>query len=372
MAAGGRARSKMALPPRIGLVHDCRRFDGHYRAFEITRRALESSGRSVDCYSCIDPSLADEYPRDGQIVWGWRIPPGGELERGVNRILPVFTRQLRSVRASPVHVMDVHLASLARYRRDVVVTVADLAKRTTRWYPRGASLVHNHALRDLTRAQAVVCPTDWVRNEILRTLGFPPERVFVAPLFSLLPEGPARTVSAPTVQAPWTLLAVATDRPHKNLGLFFEILRASDARFRGVLLCRPTAATRRRIAELGLTDRLRIVTGTEDTAALYRHAEVLIFPSFHEGFGLPLVEAMSQGVPVLASDWTCVPEVVGDAGPLLDPTDPAAWLRALDRLSSPGAWGVASRRSFERARAFGPARTAAGLLAAYGAATSAT
>lgn len=355
-----------AGPTRIALVHDARRFDGHYRMFEILRHALRAAGRPVASYSCIDPSQAEEYPHDGTVVWGRRIPPGGDLERGVNRFFPVFTRQLRSIPADVVHVMDVHLASLAQFRPDVVVSIADLAKRTTRWYPRGASFVHNHGLRYLARSRAVVCHTEFVRGEILRTLPCPPERVVVAPLYSLLPEGPVRSAPPPPTPAhPWTLLAVSTDRPHKNLGLFLELLRSTDDRYRGLLVSHPTPATRRRIAELGLTARLTVVTGGEAITDVYRRSEVLIFPSRHEGFGLPLVEAMGQGLPVVASDRTSIPEVVGAAGPLLNPEDPGPWLRALDRLTAPGAWEAASRRSREQARTFGPERTVRGLLTAY-------
>src|SRR6185295_12536495 len=66
--------------------------------------------------------------------------------------------------------------------------------------------------------------------------------------------------------------------------------------------------------------------------ALYRGALALVYPSLYEGFGLPLVEAMASGTPVLASHQASIPEVLGGAGLLLDPGDVSAWREALIRL----------------------------------------
>ncbi|MGI0053662.1 MAG: glycosyltransferase [Thermoplasmata archaeon] len=355
----------MGSPAPIALVHDARRFDGIRHGYELYRRALEAAGHPPVGYTCADPSLADEYPRDGTMVWGRRIPLGGDVERAFNRWFPVFTRQLAGIPASIVHVLDVHLASLTRYRDDVVVEIHDLAKRTTRWYPRANSLVHNHGLKYLPRARAVVCHTEWVRQDIRRTLDYPPERTFVVPHYSPFPEPPPRSPEPPTPERPWNLLDVSTDRPHKNIELFLQLMRAAGDRFRGTLVTSPTPKTRRRIRELGLERRLTVVTDLPDLLPVYRSAEILVFPSFYEGFGIPLVEAMGQGLPVLASNRTCIGEVVGAAAPVLDPATLDPWLKELDRLSDPVRWREASRRSFDRAREFGPERTAAALIRTY-------
>lgn len=83
-----------------------------------------------------------------------------------------------------------------------------------------------------------------------------------------------------------------------------------------------------------LQGRVRF-TGFVDDAhlpALYSDATLLLFPSLYEGFGLPLLEGMACGVPVVSSDASCLPEVVGDAGVLLSPHDVAAWSAAMHRL----------------------------------------
>jgi glycosyltransferase involved in cell wall biosynthesis len=85
---------------------------------------------------------------------------------------------------------------------------------------------------------------------------------------------------------------------------------------------------------MGLGDRVLFPGYASETemAALYRASLGLLFPSLYEGFGLPLLEAMALGVPVLASDTTCIPEVAGDAALYFDPRVPRAIVSAIERL----------------------------------------
>ena len=90
------------------------------------------------------------------------------------------------------------------------------------------------------------------------------------------------------------------------------------------------------IGRRGLTTRVRIlgqVTG-EDLRVLYSRAECLAFPSLFEGFGLPVLEAMACGCPVVGSDRSAVPEVVGDAGCVVNPEDSPAFAEAILTVAS--------------------------------------
>jgi alpha-1,3-rhamnosyl/mannosyltransferase len=88
-------------------------------------------------------------------------------------------------------------------------------------------------------------------------------------------------------------------------------------------------------------------------AGLLRGARLLAYPSLYEGFGLPPLEAMAEGVPVVASSSSSLPEVVGDAGLLPDPLDTAAIAAAIERANDDEAFRAeAGRRGPERARAF--------------------
>jgi glycosyltransferase involved in cell wall biosynthesis len=90
----------------------------------------------------------------------------------------------------------------------------------------------------------------------------------------------------------------------------------------------------------------------EDFAALYTAARALIFPSLHEGFGIPPLEAMACGTPVIAANRPAIPEVVGDAALLIDPASPDSLREALRKVSEDGVRQDLIVRGFERARLF--------------------
>jgi glycosyltransferase involved in cell wall biosynthesis len=130
-------------------------------------------------------------------------------------------------------------------------------------------------------------------------------------------------------------------RPHKNLlGLiktYRDFIGASEADLKLVIVGRIDPrypGIPRAVNELGL-ENLITFTGyvpDEDLIAIYNAAHMLILPSFYEGFGLPVVEAMACGTPVIASNVSSLPEVIGNAGLLIDPYNPTALVQAMKTL----------------------------------------
>jgi glycosyltransferase involved in cell wall biosynthesis len=117
-----------------------------------------------------------------------------------------------------------------------------------------------------------------------------------------------------------------------------------------------------------LADRVRLLgpVPAADLAALYAAATAFVFPSLYEGFGLPPLEAMAQGTPVVASRASCLPEVLGDAALLVAPDDEEALAEALRAiLADPGLRAELSQRGLARAARFSWERTAASTLAVY-------
>jgi alpha-1,3-rhamnosyl/mannosyltransferase len=121
--------------------------------------------------------------------------------------------------------------------------------------------------------------------------------------------------------------------------------------------------------ELGRHAGRVVVTGfvsDEELVRLYSGAAVFLFPSLAEGFGFPVLEAMACGAPVVCSDRTSLPEVVGDAGLLADPEDDAALAAACERVLSED--GLAERlreRGLERAAGYSWERCANATVGAY-------
>jgi glycosyltransferase involved in cell wall biosynthesis len=156
------------------------------------------------------------------------------------------------------------------------------------------------------------------------------------------------------------VLFVGTLEPRKNLPLLLEafglLRRHLDAQLLIVgapsWLDEPIFAAHAR-SGVGEAARFLGSLGEEDLAVLYSHAAVFALPSLYEGFGLPVLEAMACGAPVVSSDAGPLPEIAGDAAVLLKPEDPTAWAASLrDVLTNTRLAGELRARGFERARAF--------------------
>lgn len=115
------------------------------------------------------------------------------------------------------------------------------------------------------------------------------------------------------------------------------------------------------VAAHGLGDQVHALgyLDVEEMVHVYLHADLLVFPSLFEGFGIPLVEAMTVGCPIAAANATSIPELTGDAAALFDPTSPAEIAAVIERALDDHAWREALRaRGFARARAFSAAAMA--------------
>ncbi|HXF69541.1 MAG TPA: glycosyltransferase family 1 protein [Thermoflexus sp.] len=124
----------------------------------------------------------------------------------------------------------------------------------------------------------------------------------------------------------------------------------------------------RLLESLGLGEKVRQITqvSEEELVGLYNAADVFVLPSLYEGFGFPVLEAMACGTPVVASNVASLPEVVGDAGLLVDPRDPQAIADAVASiLSDPALARELRRRGLERARMFQWENTARETLKVY-------
>jgi glycosyltransferase involved in cell wall biosynthesis len=152
-------------------------------------------------------------------------------------------------------------------------------------------------------------------------------------------------------------LHVGGCRPHKNLIRVLLAWSTRRALRECVLVClgEPTNPIRQSIAKLGLQGRVAFsgLVSDEKLAQLYRGAVALVFVSVYEGFGLPIVEAMACGCPVVTSSVASMPEVAGDAALLVDPRDIGAIGAQCERVLEDAALRKSLRaRGIERAQAF--------------------
>ncbi len=291
-------------------------------------------------------------------------PPHHRLERWV---LPLEIR-LRTRGTDLLHSLD-HVAPAWGGWRSVV-TLHDLAFML---YPETHSprsrAYYAATGESARRAQRVIAVSQRTASDAVRLLGVDPVRVRVVPEAA----GPAFTPK-PHDRLPELakqlglatglpyVLFVGTLEPRKNLPLLLEAFARVTRHVAAQLVI--VGARGWPHLDLVLAQASAAVhfvgwLGEDDLAVLYSHAGVLALPSLYEGFGLPVLEAMSCGAPVVCSNAGPLPEVAGDAAVLLPPTDAAAWADALlEVLTNTSRAAELRRRGFLRAAAFSWRRTA--------------
>lgn len=227
--------------------------------------------------------------------------------------------------------------------------------------------------RSVRAARLVLTPSEFTRQSVIDVLDAAPEDVVV------VPHGVAPTPDAATpadilrerydLERPYFVFPAIT-YPHKNHLLLVKALRSvPDAVL--VLTGGPAQMEDEVLSEaerLGVADRVRRPgrVPRSDLDGLLDGAVALLFPSIFEGFGAPVLEAMSRGCPVVAADTTALPEVVGDAGILLPPDEPEEWSRVMQELlDNPDLGRDLADAGRRRAASFTWGRSADALRGAY-------
>lgn len=242
-----------------------------------------------------------------------------------------------------------------------VVTVHDLSLlRFPHFHPAARLATLPVTIIAIARARAIIVPSNWVRRELIRGLRVSPRRVVAiqhAASDSMAQVASATDVVSGLGLTPGAyLLSVGTIEPRKNVARLvgaFEMLAAEDPTLRLVLTGSPgwrRASIERRIVASPYFDRIQ-TTGylsTTEVAALMLYATTVCYVSIYEGYGLPVIEALALGAPVVTSNRSAMPQTAGGAAVLVDPFDEADIARGIRE---------ATARRAELALA-GPARVA--------------
>ncbi|MCU1454948.1 MAG: glycosyl transferase, group 1 [Acidimicrobiales bacterium] len=275
--------------------------------------------------------------------------------------------------SGPVDVVHATAVALPPKRGPLVVTVHDLAfladatqatRHGNRFFRRGTEL----AKRD---ADLVLCSSQATLDDC-RVAGFAAERLRLVPLghdtVVASEEDVARVRTARALDRPYVLF-VGTAEPRKNLGVVVDAFRALGDADVDLVLAGPDGWNEdldARLRPLGRRARRLGFVAAGDLGPLYAGAAALCYPSLREGFGLPVLEAMAQGTPVVTSQGTATEEVAGDAALLVDPRDTTTVTAALRRLlDDPALADDLGTRGRARAATFTWDRTAELVAAAY-------
>jgi glycosyltransferase involved in cell wall biosynthesis len=330
---------------------------------------------------------------------GWRrdlshsaVPTVGRLKALFDRVVPRRYEVLRAARqltftlgAARRRIELYHAPNFLplNFSGPTVVTVHDLSflRYPTAHPAERVRVLTNRLPKVLERAQFVFVDSEFVRREVLQTYALPPDKVIttymgVSDEFQAMSESAARPVlERRGLKYGKYVLSVGTLEPRKNLAGTLE----------AYAMLPPAVRESYPLAVVGmsgwnseeLSDRLAALcargevrplgyVADADLAALYAGAAVFVYPSIYEGFGLPVLEALACGAPVVTSNRSSLDEIAGNCAAKVDPEDHAAISAALHRaLEDRQSVRAESERRVQWARSFTWARCAEQTAAVY-------
>jgi alpha-1,3-rhamnosyl/mannosyltransferase len=297
----------------------------------------------------------------------------GKFSRAWQRKIAYPLRVRLRTKAPIAHILDHSWAEMIDFvPRNVasVITVHDLIPLRD---SRGLSPVEVARFRDrvsrLKNADAVIAVSEYTRDETIRLLDVDPQRVHVVPNGVDAPPHPA-----PPRPAGSTLRigSVGSTLPRKNLAIFPAALRAyraSAPRLPHFIRAGTPLDSRLRAEIHAVIDNDAFEElGRVNDARLehfYASLDVLVVPSHFEGFGLPVLEAMARGVPVIAARSSSLPEVGGDAALYFDPDDPEELAQRLREIADPTTAANLRQAGLTRASGYSWRRTLEGFFRIY-------
>lgn len=305
----------------------------------------------------LDAARGESWAND-RIIKGKSRHPSRVI--GSIRNEPEFARWLSQSGVRLIHRTYYPIIDLVGNRARIVETLHDM------WDERSSAIKDPEVLlrsalkkRALQKADLIVCVSEATRSELGLIWPWAEAKSVVIP-HGVRPLSKRRM--SPPVDRPFFLF-VGRRGLYKNFGILPEALRRACLSDH-LLVCFGGGAfndmERRTIARAGLTGRVIQVDGDDDKlAGSYEAATALLYPSTYEGFGLPLLEAMTHNCPVVASPLTSLPEVGGDAACYAEARDPDAWAAMLVRLAEDGAFrSNLQERGRKRANEYDWSRTA--------------
>ena len=222
------------------------------------------------------------------------MPRGGDLFHGLNQRLPRMRLRRAVATFHDLFVMSGEY-STAEFRARFTEQARDAAER----------------------ADVIIAVSEFTRGQVISLLGVEPSRVRVV-------HHGTRRLEFPTVERQNVILNVGAIQTRKNIARLVEAFEAVDPSWRLVLAGSAGYGSEEILARIEASPARRRITVTgyispQELAAWYAKASIFAFPSLDEGFGMPVLEAMAAGVPVVTSNRSALPEVAGDAALLVNP-----------------------------------------------------
>lgn len=326
-------------------------------------RALITQGSVGDLHLFgTEPAIDAVRPATGAIVPHSAAPGPIPPARRVLLERTWLRSATRSVDLDVLH----HLGGTVPFDSDIplIVTIHDLQPldEPENFAPVKVRFLRTAIPAAIARASLITTPSDWVRSRVIARFDIDPRRVETVSAYAEPVDLSAVATPSPRIEALGAngpiLLFPAMTLAHKNHRFLFNAFGDALRRDPDLqLVC--VGAVGRDHDELvadaaAVSPRIRMLghVSKEDLDALYRIADVVVFPSRYEGFGLPVLEAQNYGVPLICSNTTALPEVAGMGALFLDPTDRASWADAMVERFGPNERGPIVARGFANAQRY--------------------
>jgi len=283
-----------------------------------------------------------------------RLPQRFVEDRVLSRLLPVSYERLIGVKDADCFLFTNNTMPAFRMETKTVAVIYDMLPirvkdfmrkegHTDRWFR-----AYENKYRTIAEHADVICTiSDYTRDDIARTFGVPLDRFVIVPpgadlkVYSTRSEALDAEVKLRLGLPDRYVLYVGSSRGYKNVHGLIRAYAALPQSLRsevGLVFSHGAGELQTLVDSLGIAGHVRFLGGIaeKDKPSVYRLASAFGFLSYFEGFGMPVLEAMAAGVPVLASNRASVPEVIGHAGLVVDPDDAVAVAVGLERILTDG------------------------------------
>lgn len=342
----------------ITIANTYKKYEGITKIAKLYNRALIDLGFNVKFLQLTygdELSSYSDHPTEGVRL------PWQKISKVYN-ILFVFPKIAGKSRSDLLILSDPWLLRTVKYRNNIVLIFHDIRQLTPYREGRIASLLFRVMLLYLKKVDSIICISETCKNELVNRKLVDKRKVHVIKN-ALFPEEVHKhthyeedaRLSNYSRKTCINIVYVAADQKHKNIDFYMVmasyIIKKYGERFIFYLVSN--------IREERVLDSLRdktanfiVVHDVIDLDSFYSKMDLLMFPSSYEGFGIPLIEAMSHGLPIIALDIPTTKEIVGDSGILFDKLDSDLWESALLRIMDENSYRHYSHLVNERARLY--------------------
>lgn len=345
---------------QVAILNGTSRYDGIFATIRDVYSVLKMTDMVPRWYQFVDPGHGKEYPDEGIKIDGCYFPDV-TLEMGLNRLL-VFPLKSRKIHEDFALLSDPTLLYLNPQVSKLGIFVHDLRPLTNYSDNHLTTLMFRLILHRLRRTDLLIVHTDHLRK-VLVGMQVPEDRIAIIPPSVSWSEDRQkainhieRSIQKLKSENSLDILYVATDRPYKNLDFFLDLaLECDRLKAKGDVHCelrfhivsKLQKKTERRLASMK-SHNITLHENVADIEAIYQQSDILLFPSLFEGFGRPIIEAMSLGLPVLANRLQPIIEIVGSSDMMAEVNNVQEWIEKLLRLTSPSHYRMMAQRSMER------------------------